>query len=166
MVKYETSTYDYTTGFSFTRRHDVPHYYGDTVRSLLIATAVISALAIPLLGDLLPYGTTAQVACTIALVLLAGLTNPHGKIVSILNTTIAAVGAFLLESAAVTLYSNDLLLLFMAREAAALLLLFALYFSVKTVRAMFSGRIGKDEPIDEFDAEDAEKNLINEGAND
>lgn len=137
--------------FSLTRRHDVPHYYGDVVRILFLAVAVISAIAIPIVGDLLPFGTLVQVGSALVLVLLAGLTNPHGRVVAALNTIVAAAGALLVESVAIARYAVDTLPLFMAREAAALIFLFAFYYSVKTLRAMMRGTIGKTERPWEFE---------------
>lgn len=127
--------------------HDIPHYYGDYVRTLFVAVAVLSSVAIPVLGDLLPFGTAVQVLSALLLVLLAGLTHPHSIILFMYNIAVSAIGVVLLESAAISLYHTDSFELFLAREAAALLMLFAFYFSVKTLRAMSAGKLGKlDRP--------------------
>lgn len=135
------------------RVHDIEHYYGDYVRALFLGAAVLSAIAIPLFGDLLPFGTFTQVGCTLLLVLLAGLTNPHSNILMIYNVVVSGIGVFLLESVAISLYPVDTVQLFIAREVAAIALLFAFYFSVKTLRAMLLGKVGKAERPWEFEDE-------------
>ena len=112
--------------------HDIPHYYGDYVRVLFIAVAVLSAVAVPVFGDLLPFGTLAQVLAALLLVLLAGLTHPHSAMLSLYNSVVSAIGVILLQSA-------------------ALLLLFAFYFSLKTLRAFGQGKLGKVERPWEFE---------------
>jgi uncharacterized membrane protein YjjP (DUF1212 family) len=129
----------------------IPHYYGDYVRAFFIAMAGLSFVVTPLWGDLLPFGVVAQVAASLLLVLLAGLTSPRGYFVMIANATVAAVSILLLESAAIILRTlgPNATQLFMAREAGVLLLLGALYFSVKTIRAMMAGKLGHmDSPLE------------------
>lgn len=133
------------------RVHDIPHYYGDYVRALFLAVAVLSAVAIPVFGDLLPFGTLPQVAATILLVLLAGLTNPHSRMLLLYDAVVAGIGVLLLETVAISLYRADSFELFVAREAAALAMLFAFYFSIKTLRAMALGKVGKLERPWEFE---------------
>ncbi len=137
--------------------HDIPHYYGDYVRVLFVTTAVLSAVAIPVLGDILPFGTPVQVLSALLLVLLAGLTHPHSMMLFLYNILVSAIGVVLLESAAISLYRIDSLELFLAREAGALLMLFAFYFSVKTLRAMAAGKLGKLERPWEFEDQDDTK---------
>jgi len=131
--------------------HDIPHYYGDYVRVLFVAVAVLSAVAVPVFGDLLLFGTLTQVLCALLLVLLAGLTHPHSAMLSLYNSVVSAIGVILLQSAAISLYSADSFELFLTREVAALLLLFAFYFSVKTLRAFAQGKLGKVERPWEFE---------------
>lgn len=139
----------------------IPHYYGHVVRMLFIIVAVVSAVSIPVWGDLLPIGTFTQVVGVVMLVVLAGLTNPHGTMVLWADTAISAIGVVLLENAAISYYSADLVVIFLVREILVLLLLIALYYSLKTVRAMaqhtlgHSMRVGEfDEPIEEKEEED------------
>ena len=129
----------------------ISHYYGDYVRQLFVAAAAVTFIAIPLFGDLLPYGTFFQVACAIVAVLLGGLTNPHGKIVLWVDALFSGLGVLYLEATAITFYPTQSTELFLAREAAAILLLFAFYFSVKTVRSMSQGKVGHFFEAGEFD---------------
>src|SRR3989344_2815957 len=139
-------------GFSlkFFLPRNIHHYHGDIVRELFLITAVISFIAIPLWGDLLPLGTTVEVLSGILLVLLAGLTNPHGRWVLVCDAVVAGVGILLLETVAITFYFSDSFALFFFREVGAILLLFAFYYSVKTVRAMSLGKVGRKETPSEF----------------
>lgn len=144
------SSWKSTIGWS----RDIPHYYGDYVRSLFIATAILSLVAMPAVGNLLPEALVsifAQVGAALLLILLAGLTSPRSFIIMLANAVIAAVSVVLLESFAILLRQIDSVQLFVAREAGVLLMLAALYFSVKTVRGMMSGKIGHSDTPLEFD---------------
>ncbi|MGE5541143.1 MAG: hypothetical protein ACM3TU_02570 [Bacillota bacterium] len=129
----------------------IPHYYGDHVRFLFISMAVLSFVVMPLWGDLLPFGIFAQVGASLLLVLLAGLTNPRNFYVMLTNATISAVSVLLLETFAIALRQSQSIELFIAREAGVLLMLASLYFSVKTVRSMMSGKLGHADTPLEFD---------------
>lgn len=142
---------DYTEAGYFFKRHTILHYYGDHVRTLFIAVAVISVVVIPGFGDLLLFGTAGQLGAAILLVLLAGLTNPHSKMLMLADVVVAGAGVLLLGSAGITFYSSDSFILFAVREAGAVTLLFAFYFSVKTLRAMIQGKTGQTERPWEFD---------------
>lgn len=133
------------------RLHDIPHYYGDYVRALFLAAAVLSLVAIPVFGDLLPFGTFAQVGGALLLVLLAGLTNPHSKMLMMCDVIVSGVAVLLLESTAISFYASDSSALFISREAAAVALMFAFYFGIKTLRAMSLGKVGRAERPWEFE---------------
>ena len=133
------------------RWHNIPHYYGDYVRTLFVVTAALGAVAVPLVGDLLQFGLFLQVLGILLLVLLAGLTHPHGRLVLVYDTVVSGLGMLLLEYAAVSLFNPMAPLLFAAREAAALLLLVAFYYSVKTIRAMTTHQVGQAGVPGEFD---------------
>ena len=122
---------------------NIPHYYGDFVRLLFVATAALSFLAIPIWGQILPYGIVFEVIAGIVLVVLAGLTNPHSKWVMYWNILVSGLGAFLLEITAISLQPSSATMLLAIREVSVLLLITALYFSIKTARAMSQGKIGE-----------------------
>ncbi len=123
----------------------VPHYYGDYIRRLFIAAVVISAVAMPLWGNLLPFGLLFQLIGALIFILLAGLTNPSGRSVLIFDAIAASIGVLLLEYNAVQFYHTESIFLFLAREAEAVMLVFAFYFSIKTLRAMAQGKVGHAE---------------------
>jgi len=129
----------------------IPHYYGDTVRILFVLMAIESFVVVPLFGDLLPFGVIAEVGAGVLLVLLAGLTNAKSMIVLIADATLAGVSVLLLETTAIMGQPTQSMQIFLAREVGVLLMLGALYFSVKTIRGMMTGKTGHmDSPL-EFD---------------
>lgn len=129
----------------------VPHYYGDRVRELFLAIAVLSIVVLPLWDNVLPLSIRMQLLGALLLVFLAGLTNPHSKLIMILNVCVAGIGAFLFETTAIYFYGTDSIILFMVREVAAILFLFALYFGVKSLRSMLLGVVGHTTLPGEFD---------------
>lgn len=131
----------------------ITHYHGDIVRSIFFIVVAFSFLVVPLWGHLLPFGNMFEIAAGISFVVLAGLTNPHSRGVMYLNIAAAALGAFLFELAAISFRSTDPIQLLFVREAAAVLLLTALYFSIKTARAMRLGKIGEVSRPWEFEKE-------------
>ena len=128
----------------------IPHYYGDYVRILFLSTAALEFFAIPVWGDLLEFGMVFDIVSGIVLVLLAGLTSPQGKGMMTLNIVVSAIGAFMLELTAVSYQAKSSFMLLSVREAGAILLIMALYFSVKTLRAMIQGKIGEVSRPEDF----------------
>lgn len=126
----------------FSHHEPIRHYHGDTVRSLFLAVVSVYFLAIPFWGHILPFGTLFEVLSGIVLIALAGFINPHSRWVMVLCAIAAAFGAFLLEVTAITYHARDPLPLLLVREVGALMLLAALYYSVRTLRAMSQGKIG------------------------
>ena len=135
----------------------IPHYHGDIVRVLFFAATGLAFIGIPLWGHLLPFGTAFEVIGGIILIILAGLASPHSRWVMVASTIAAAFGALLLESTAISYHSHDSFILLIVRETGALLLIAALYFSVKTLRAMVQGTIGELPRPWEFEDERAQK---------
>jgi len=119
-----------------TQTKKIPHYYGDEVRGLLIAIAVISTIAIPIWKNFLPVSIAIQVGIIVILVILAGLTSPDKRWTMTLDAGAAAVGVTAFEATAVIYYQDSSMILFLVREVVALLFLSALYFSIKTLRGM------------------------------
>lgn len=142
---------DYGIGMSPSESARIPHYYGDYVRVIFIVAAALAAFAIPVWGDVLPIGTFPQVVGIVILVVLAGLTNPHGTFILWVDAIVSAIGLLFIENTAIALYSIDEIAIFFARELLVLLLLFAMYFSIKTVRAIALHQIGHATEVGEFD---------------
>ncbi|MBU0750194.1 hypothetical protein KKH15_01615 [Patescibacteria group bacterium] len=141
----------------------ITHYSGDTIRIIFVVTVGISFLAMPFWGNTLPLSYGLEILGGIIFIALAGLTNPHGPIVMGLNAVASAVGVFLFEFAAITNSQVDPIQLLFVREIAAVLLLIALYFSVKSLRAMMQGIVGDLPKKGEFECEkDSTEKLVSE----
>jgi O-antigen ligase len=135
----------------FWRAH-IPHYYGDLVRALFVGTAVALIVGDAFFnGAMLPMSIGAQLGVVIVFILLAALTNPHGPAVMFVNAFAAAVGAFIFESFAIPRQASESAVLFLLQELAALFLIFAFYYSIKTLRAFGAGLLGRYTPQGEFD---------------
>ncbi len=126
----------------------VAHYYGDVVRAIFVACAVILGLMIPFGGSI--EAGLLGMPIVLALVVLAGFTNPHSKMIMILDTIAAVLGILMGEAYAIAAYLSHALFVFMAFELLSLLLLVALYFSAKNVRAVMMHKIGKLDGVGEF----------------
>ncbi len=144
----------------------IPHYYGDYVRILFLSTAALAFFAIPVWGNMLEFGVIFEILAGLLLVLLAGLTSPQSKGVMMLNILVAALGAFMLELTAVSYQAKSSFILLSVREAGAILLIIALYFSVKTLRAMIQGKIGEAYNPEDFIHEKPEHEYVEDRTDD
>ena len=123
----------------------LPHYYGDFVRQFFVGAAALMLLTAPFKSEMLAPLLPIEVAGAVALVCLAALTNPRKQWVLIADAVAAGAGVFLYEFAALVEYNSGSLAYFALREVIAVILMFGLYFSVKTVRAMVLHQIGAKE---------------------
>jgi hypothetical protein len=127
----------------------VSHYYGDTVRQIFIAAAALMLLAAPFYTDDLAIELPFIVIGTVVLVCVAALTSPRKRAAISADAIAAGVGLVIFEMWALLGYDNGTLLQFALREALAILFLFALYFSTKTLRSMLLDQVGRrDTPSD------------------
>lgn len=120
------------------------------MRILFVALAIMIGIAIPFSGEL-RMGALIGAPCIVLLLILAGLTNPHGKIVLVLNALASGAGVVLTQLIAVAAYGNEMYPFFAFMEAVSVLLMVALYLSIKNVRAMAAHKIGKIDGVGEFD---------------
>ncbi len=130
----------------------VAHYYGSVVRTLFVIAAIFILVFSTLFGDILPWGIHFKSMSILALLLLAGLTNPRTEWVMIADGVAAAAGFIMVQTVALGRFAPDSVTLFAIREIAGLVFMFAFYFSMKTVRAMELHQIGKHFRPREFDA--------------
>ncbi len=121
----------------------IPHYYGDAVRKCFLLIACGLIFLAPVSGGYLPGLLPFTIAGAVILVCLAALTNPKKQWVMVANSLVAAAGLIFSEMIALLAYASDEVVLFLAHQFMALVFLFALYFSMKTVRAMMLGTIGR-----------------------
>jgi hypothetical protein len=141
----------------------VSHYYGNYVRQAMLTAAVLMLVGAPFyanpgtLSSELPFIITAAVV----VVALAALTNPKSRFIIMLSSVISGVGLILYEWWALNDYAIISSFAFVIRELIAVLFLVAMYFSLKTLRAMIFGQVGKlDSPADfkeHTDADDIEE---------
>lgn len=113
------------------------HYYGDVVRFLFLAAAVIMLVALPFLNPNLPVPLIFSILIILTIGLVAGVTNPLQKSTLFITTGISAIALAVFEYYAVTTYINTSYtnILFIVNQVLALIFLFALYYSTKTLRA-------------------------------
>lgn len=126
------------TGERVPPHHEIPHYHGDIVRTLLVASAIVLVVA-QSTGAELPLSTTQAVVAAIVLVVAAGITNPAQFWIHWLNACLAAYGTLLFGTTAVGHYRAGISFFdpsFFYIEILALLSLIALYFTTKTVRGL------------------------------
>lgn len=114
------------------------HYYGDVVRKLFLATGIAMFLMLAFMNPFLPIPLYLSIIIAMGICVFAGLTNPVQNWVAILNFIIAATGTGVAEYQAVLGYTTYDMLhrTFLVNQAVAILFMFALYFSTKTLRGM------------------------------
>lgn len=134
---------DATTEEARPPQSSIPHYYGDPVRQLFLAAAALSVIAAPFFPNILPFNTAQNVLFIVILVVAAALTNPRKRWTAFVDATIAAYGVIVTESIAIEEFGSSSWPLFFARELLAIAFLFALYYSVKTIRAMVLHQLGR-----------------------
>ncbi len=118
--------------------HDIPHYHGDAVRALFVASAVLLIVAKSTGADL-PLSTFGTVLAAVILVVAAGITNPAQFSIHWMNAFLAMVGTVLFGTTAVEHYRAGVSFFdssFIYVEALALLSLVALYFTTRTIRGI------------------------------
>lgn len=130
-------------GESIPRHHRIPHYHGDAVRALFVASAVVLIVGRSTGADL-PLSTFGTVTAAVALVIAAGITNPASFWIHWINAGLAMVGTVLFGMSAVDHYRLGVSVFdpsFTYIEALALLSLVALYFTTRTIRGLHTRTI-------------------------
>jgi hypothetical protein len=114
------------------------HYYGDSMRALLIAVAVIMLITMPFFTGLLPQPLFFSVLAVLGLVILAGLVSPRHKWVVAVSTFAAALAfiAFQLYALSAFRQLGFGSAFFLVNELLALLSIIATYLGIKSVRGL------------------------------
>lgn len=114
------------------------HYYGNIVRRLFLATAIIMAVGLPFYGDRIPIPAFVSLLLIVLLAFFAGLTNPVKAWTAAINSVVSLIAAVGFEAYAITAYRSDygVDLFFWLNQGLAVIFLVALYYSTKTFRAM------------------------------
>jgi hypothetical protein len=118
------------------------HYYGDIVRRLFVLASFIMVVALPFLNDRLPVASTTSILGIVVISLVAGFLAPRNKWAIALNLLVSISALLVFENQAVEAYKlysfSDPL--FIVDQTLAVIFLFALYYSAKTFRSIFSSK--------------------------
>ncbi|HSX58034.1 MAG TPA: hypothetical protein VLE47_02045 [Candidatus Saccharimonadales bacterium] len=114
-----------------------PHYHGDKVRVFFFLSAVLMIMGLPFFKSILSISASSVLLTAVIMIIFAGLTNPKQAWVSFVNTLISLFGFVIFEYAAITHFNYASYLFFIMTQGLALLFLFALYYSVKTIRGFY-----------------------------
>jgi hypothetical protein len=119
------------------------HYYGDIERTLFILGGLVMLVGLFFFYQYLPFPSYISLLAIVILVIIAGLLSPRQKWLAVVNMVIAALGSLIFGlQAFVTRLEADMgyfpAALPWVNLAIALIFLFALYFSTKTLRWRFA----------------------------
>ncbi len=129
----------------------VKHYYGDVVRQLFIAGAILMCVGAPYYADTLSAELPFEIVGAIVLIALAALSNPHGRGFITADSVAAGVGLLIYETWSLYRYEDSTWVQFFLRELISIIFLAAFYFSMKTLRAMILHTVGHGPQVGEFD---------------
>lgn len=128
----------------------IPHYYGDYVRQIFMLCAAAMLIFSPFLTGgnfaILPF----EIGGALIIAVLGALTNPVKQLSLLSNAIAAGVGVVTYELLALNAFYSGAMIAFVEREALAVAFLFALYFSLKTLRNMVFHQIGRKNKFGEF----------------
>ena len=116
-----------------------PHYYGDIVRVLFMAAAIVMLMSLPAVANFLNFPIWFSVVSILVLGLAAGLTNPKQIWEAGLNAGISVIAFIVFESYAVSTYMRYSATnrFFITNLTLGFIFLFAIYFSVKSLRGLW-----------------------------
>ena len=117
------------------------HYYGDVVRYLFLAAAIIMIITLPVFKNEVNFPILGSVIAIAVLGVAAGLSNPKQFASSAINLIISLLGFIIFFYTAVSSYqiggTADKLIL--TDIIISTIFIFAVYFSMKTFRAQLIG---------------------------
>lgn len=118
-------------------RYALEHYYGDIVRYLFLAAALIMLITLPLFQDYVEAPTMYSIIGIAILGIAAGLTNPKQMVSAAVNFIIAIIGLAIFGYTAVDSFQNQISddKFLLTNVILAVIFLFAVYFSMKTLRS-------------------------------
>lgn len=117
-------------------KYEIEHYYGDIVRYLFLAAGVVMLITLPLFQANINLPIIISIIAITILGIAAGLTNPKQLTSRLTNFIISVIGFIVFGYSAVNSFgvvNGDKFLL--TNILLAIIFLFALYFSMKTLRA-------------------------------
>jgi hypothetical protein len=115
------------------------HYYGDVVRILFLAAALVMLITLPAIKDYLNIPAMFSVLVIMILSFVAGLTNPKQIWEAAVNAAISVIGFLVFESYALWAYQHYSATdkFFITNLILGFVFLFAIYFSTKTLRGLW-----------------------------
>lgn len=121
----------------------IAHYYGDYVRQIFMGCAALMLIFSPFLSRELPVILPIEIGGALLIAILGALTSPARQISMLANAVASGVGVVVYELLALNAFYSGAMIAFIQREAIAIAFLFALYFSLKTLRNMMFRILGK-----------------------
>lgn len=122
----------------------IAHYYGDTVRKLMLATAIAILVGAPFYATDLRTELPFDIVGALILICFAAFTSPRSRTMMVANTVAAGVGMVLFELWALTAYGEVPPVVVAIRQAIAVVFVFAFYFAGKSLRHMNQMRMGEE----------------------
>ncbi len=126
----------------------IAHYYGDTVRKLMLVAAIAILIGAPFYATDLRAELPFDIIGALVLICFAAFTSPRSRTMMIANTVAAGVGMVLFELWALTAYGEVPPIVVAIRQAIAVVFVFAFYFAGKSLRHMNQMRLD-EEPATE-----------------
>lgn len=114
------------------------HYYGDMVRTLFMLAAVVMLFTLPFFNKILPVPLPVSIFMILFLGIFAATTNPKQSWTGIANViiSISSFGIFVYYSVDSYYKYSIESLYFWTNQILSVIFLFAIYYSVKTLRGM------------------------------
>ncbi len=114
------------------------HYYGDLVRKLFLLSATLMIITLPFMSTYIEVPIYVSILAALFISIFAGITNPLQRWVAFLNLIVSFLGAFIFEMAAIGGYTTYSVThrAFWVNQIEAVIFMFALYYTTKTVRGM------------------------------
>ena len=119
------------------------HYYGHTVRTLLLVAGALMIITYPFFTDLVPVPMPVSIGLMVLLVVFGGLINPVQKWLLLISNLVPVVGFIVSEYQAAYGYSHLSIansrapVFFWVNQILSLIFFVAIYLSVKTARGRF-----------------------------
>lgn len=114
----------------------IKHYYGNLVRVIFIAGAVLMVIGLPTMTRILDLPVALSIAGIVVLVVAAGFTNPAVQVSLVANAVISIIYTIAFAYVAWHLYTNRSVhqSFLVVNQIATIAFLVASYFSVKSWR--------------------------------
>ena len=127
------------------------HYYGKIVRAIFIVGALTMLVSFPFFSHLINLPLPIHIFFIVLFVVIGGLISPLSKSIFILGSIVPVFALAMFEYYALYTYKNLSGLdginvaFFWVNQILALMFIFAMYLSIKTLRAMVQGKMISEE---------------------